>query len=104
MLRRDDAFAADYARFDVDRYRDLVHEMAETLFDRDTVPGAPADLLATRAIPALVVPGDDANHATSAARYLAEQLPRAEYWDAPPPEQTHETAPARVLEFLLAQQ
>ena len=104
VLRRDDAFAADYARFDVDRYRNLVHEMAETLFDRDTVPGAPADLLATRAIPALVVPGDDANHATSAARYLAEQLPRAEYWDALPPEQTHETAPARVLEFLLAQQ
>jgi pimeloyl-ACP methyl ester carboxylesterase len=104
VLRRDDAFAAEYSRFDVARYGELLRETAQSLFDRDTVPGAPAELLAALEVPALVVPGDDANHATSAAVYLAECLPRAEYWDALPPEQTAETAPARVLEFLSAQQ
>jgi hypothetical protein len=51
-------------------------------------------------IPALVVPGRDAAHATSAARYLEECLPRAEYWDVPVAGQTEATTPVRVLEFL----
>ena len=51
---------------------------------------------------ALVVPGRDASHATSAARYLEECLPRAHYWDAPVADQTEATAPARLLEFLNA--
>jgi hypothetical protein len=51
-------------------------------------------------IPAFIVPGRDASHATSAARYLEECLPRAEYWDVPVAEQTEETVPARTLEFL----
>jgi hypothetical protein len=50
-------------------------------------------------VPALVVPGRDASHATSAARYLEECLD-AEYWDVPPEQQTAETAPARLLAFL----
>ncbi len=100
VLRTDEAFAAEYAAQDVARYRELVGEMAETLFDRDTVPGAPPELLRRLELPALVVPGDDANHATSAAVYLAEHLPQAEYWDVPPDEQTAETAPRRILEFL----
>ena len=53
-------------------------------------------------IPALVVPGRDASHATSAARYLEECLPRAEYWDATVAEQTAVSAPARLLQFLAA--
>jgi hypothetical protein len=51
-------------------------------------------------IPALIVPGRDAAHATSAARYLEECLPGAEYWDAPVATQTEETAPRRIIEFL----
>ena len=47
-----------------------------------------------------MVPGKDESHATSAARYLEECLPRSEYWDAPVAEQTHETAPARLIQFL----
>jgi pimeloyl-ACP methyl ester carboxylesterase len=100
VLRRDGAFADRYAAFDASDYRALVHEMAEELFDRETVPGAPAELLARRDTPALVVPGNDANHATSAALYLAECLPRAEYWDVMPEGQSEETAPERILEFL----
>jgi hypothetical protein len=51
-------------------------------------------------IPALIVPGNDPAHATSAARYLEECLANTEYWDVQPSGQTAETAPARVLEFL----
>jgi pimeloyl-ACP methyl ester carboxylesterase len=100
VIRTDAAFAAEYAGSDPDRYRNLVDEMARTLFDRDTVPGAEPEELMELQIPALVVPGQDANHATSAARYLEECLPRSEYWDVPVHEQTEANAPVRVLGFL----
>ena len=38
--------------------------------------------------------------AASAARYLEECLPRAEYWDVPVAEQTEAVAPLRIMEFL----
>lgn len=100
VLRLDPGFAEDYARQDPAAYRSLVTEMAARLFDRDTVPGPHPEQLMALELPALVVPGRDPSHATSAARYLEECLPRSEYWDALPEEQTAETAPARVLEFL----
>ena len=100
VIKSDPAFAHSFAGLNVDRYRQLVSDMARTLFDRDTAPGAePEDLLRSD-IPALVVPGQDASHATSAARYLEECLPRAQYWDVPAALQTELNAPARVLEFL----
>ncbi len=100
VIRIDHAFAEAYAQRDVKRYRTLVSEMARTLFDRDTVPGAEPEDLMQLAIPALVVPGQDASHATSAARYLEECLSQSDYWDVPVDEQTEESAPARVLQFL----
>ena len=100
VLRTDAAFAEEFAAQDVDAYRVIVRETGATLFDRDTVPGAPADVLADIPFPALVVPGNDANHATAAAQYLAEHLPGAEYWDVMPDEQTPENAPQRVAQFL----
>lgn len=100
VLRRDADFAAEYAAYDAGEYRTLVQETAATLFDRDTVPGAPEDVLREIAFPALVVPGNDANHATSAAEHLAEHLPNAEYWEVMPDGQTAENAPQRVAEFL----
>jgi pimeloyl-ACP methyl ester carboxylesterase len=100
VLRLDDAFAEAYAGQDPARYRVLLAALARTLFDRDTVPGPEPEDLMRCAVPALVVPGQDASHATSAARYLEECLPAARYWDAPVAEQTETTAPARVLEFL----
>ena len=100
VIARDRAFAESYARRPVDAYRAIVAGMARTLFDRDTAPGAePEDLLALD-VPTLVVPGNDASHATSAARYLEECLPAARYWDVPVTGQTEATAPARLLEFL----
>jgi pimeloyl-ACP methyl ester carboxylesterase len=100
LLRADGAFAERYAATGPERYAALVEGMARLLFDRDTVPGPePEDLLALD-VPALVVPGQDTSHAPSAARYLQECLPLAEYWDVPVAEQTEVSAPARVLEFL----
>ena len=100
VIKHDRAFADAYAKQNVDQYKLIVAGMARGLFDRDTAPGAEPEDLMRLDIPALVIPGRDASHATSAARYLEECLPRAEYWDVPVAEQTEETVPARLLEFL----
>lgn len=100
VLRRDTGFAAGYAALDPDRYAVTVTGMARLLFDRDTVPGAEPEDMMLLDTPALIVPGQDSSHATSAARFLHECLPRAQYWDVPVAEQTAENAPGRVLEFL----
>ena len=100
VIRHDRAFAQAYAVQDAERYRLIVAGMARTLIDRDTAPGAEPEDLLRLDIPALIVPGRDAAHATSAARYLEECLPRADYWDVPVAEQTEATAPARIVAFL----
>ncbi|HET6264146.1 MAG TPA: alpha/beta hydrolase [Usitatibacter sp.] len=100
VIRRDPAFAERYARLDCAGYLETLGAMADALLDRDTAPGAEPEELMQLDIPAWIVPGKDESHATSAARYLEECLPRAEYWDAPPAEQTGETAPPRLLDFL----
>ena len=100
VIRNDRAFAETFARQNFDRYKMIIAGMARTLFDRDTAPGAEPEDLLRLDIPALVVPGRDTSHATSAARYLEECLPKSEYWDALPDAQTAETVPARLLEFL----
>ncbi|MFL5919437.1 MAG: alpha/beta fold hydrolase [Gaiellaceae bacterium] len=100
VIRTDAEFADEYARWDAERYRVIVADMAATLFDRDTVAGAEAEQLLQLGLPALVVPGDDENHAVSAARYLHECLSGSEYWDVPPDAQGEENAPPRILQFL----
>jgi len=100
VIKSDRAFAEAYSKLDVEEYKKLVTDMCGGLFDRDTSPGAEPEDLLSLDIPALVVPGRDASHATSAARYLEECLPKAEYWDALPDSQTEETAPTRLLDFL----
>jgi pimeloyl-ACP methyl ester carboxylesterase len=100
VIKHDRAFADSYAKQDADRYKLIVAGMARSLFDRDTAPGAEPEDLLRLDIPALVVPGRDAAHATSAARYVEECLPRAEYWDVPVAEQTEEPTSARFLKFL----
>jgi pimeloyl-ACP methyl ester carboxylesterase len=100
VLKHDAAFIAAYLGQNLDHYKLIVAGMARTLLDRDTAPGAePEDLLRLN-IPTLVVPGRDASHATSAARYLEECIPGAEYWDVAPAEQSEANSPPRLLEFL----
>jgi hypothetical protein len=100
VIRTDPAFARTFAAQDPAGYLTLVSGLARTLFDRDTVPGPEPEDLFILKFPALIVPGQDGSHAPSAARYLQECLPAAQYWDVPVAEQTADTAPQRVLDFL----
>jgi pimeloyl-ACP methyl ester carboxylesterase len=100
VIKHDRAFAESYAMQNVDAYKLIVAGMARTLFDRDTAPGAEPEDLLRLDCPALIIPGRDASHATSAARYLEECVPRAEYWDVPVAGQTEETTPGRIMKFL----
>jgi pimeloyl-ACP methyl ester carboxylesterase len=100
VIRQDRAFAESYARQNVEKYKLIVASMGRTLFDRDTAPGAEPEDLLRLDIPTLIVPGRDSSHATSAARYLEECIPGAEYWDMPPSGQTEDNAPALLLDFL----
>jgi len=100
VIKRDPEFARAYVRQDLDQYKAIVSDMALALLDRDTSPGAEAEALLQMDIPALVIPGHDESHATSAARYLEECLPRSEYWDVPIAAQTEDASSARILEFM----
>lgn len=100
VLRSDDAFAEHYAATDPARYATIVSGTSRLLFDRDTVPALEPEDLSVLDVPALVVPGEDASHTRSAARFLQECLPHAEYWDAPVAAQTPSASQERVLDFL----
>lgn len=100
VLRRDPKFAKTYCDFDLEHYKLIVAGISRNLLDRDTAPGAePEDLLRLN-IPTLIVPGQDAAHATSAARYIEECSANAEYWDLAPADQLESNAPATILDFL----
>lgn len=98
VLRHDREFAASFAK--TKNYEQIVEKMCRNLFDRDTSPGAEPEDLMKLQVPAIVIPGKDESHATSAARYLEECLPKSQYWDVPPDGQTEATATARLLQFL----
>jgi pimeloyl-ACP methyl ester carboxylesterase len=100
VIKRDQAFAQQYSKLKVDEYKRAVEGMCRALIDRDTAPGAEPEDLLKLDIPALIVPGRDESHATSAARYLEECLQHPQYWDVLPDAQTESTAPPRLLEFL----
>lgn len=102
VLRSDPAFAAAFTAMDAERYKLAVVATQRALLDRDTAPGAEPEELLSLDVPALIVPGKDNSHATSAARYLEECLAGSEYWDLLPAEQTEANVPARLLQFLNA--
>jgi pimeloyl-ACP methyl ester carboxylesterase len=100
VIKADPAFAARFAAQSVDTYKLIVAATVRTMFDRDSAPGAEPEDLMRLDIPAFIVPGRDASHATSAARYLEECLPKSEYWDVPVAGQTEEPTNTRLGEFL----
>lgn len=100
VIKHDAAFADRYRALDPGEYTQMVASLRHTLFDRDTAPGAEPEDLMRLDIAALIVPGHDASHATSAARYLEECLARADYWDVAVDDQTETAVPARLLSFL----
>jgi pimeloyl-ACP methyl ester carboxylesterase len=100
VIRHDRAFADAFAKQDAGQYLAIVEAMKRALFDRDTAPGAEPEDLMRLDTPALIIPGQDASHATSAARYLQECLPKSQYWDVPVAQQTEAATSARILDFL----
>jgi pimeloyl-ACP methyl ester carboxylesterase len=100
VIKRDASFARAFAAQDAEDYKRIIQGMARGLLDRDTAPGAEPEDLMGLSVPAWIVPGRDESHATSAARYLEECIPGAEYWDVPPAEQTEDSANPKLIEFL----
>lgn len=99
LIARDAQFAERFAAADFQKYLGMIVTSGRTLFDRDTAPGAePEEVLGIKA-PALIIPGDDPSHATSGAHYLRELLPRADFWNVMPPEQTTQKVCDRVLDY-----
>ena len=99
LIASDGAFADRFAAQDLERYLGIIITTGRGLFDRDTAPGAePEQVLGVKA-PSLIIPGDDPSHATSGAHYLRELLPKADFWNVLPPEQTTQTVCERILEF-----
>jgi len=100
VLQTDDRFAVDYAGLDVEAYKLVIAQMARTLLDRDSAPGAEPEQLLRLNVPSLIIPGADESHATSAARYLEECLPGSSFWDTPVGAQTPNTTVPKVVDFL----
>lgn len=99
LIARDGAFADHFAAQDLERYLAMIITSGRSLFDRDTAPGAePEEVLGVKAL-SLIIPGDDPSHATSGAHYLRELLPKADFWNVMPPEQTTQKVCDRILEF-----
>lgn len=104
VLRRDAAFRESFLAQDPDHYRLIIQSLPRTLIDRDSMPGFEPEDLMRLDIPTLIIPGRDNAHSLSAARFIEECSRNAEFWDVTPDEQTEETAPARILDFLKRQQ
>jgi pimeloyl-ACP methyl ester carboxylesterase len=101
-LASDAEFAADYGRHDVARYLEIVAAGRDAMF-ADTMPsGATGAALMRIGTPAVILPGADASHATSAAWALKELMPSAELWDVLPPHQNADNVLARLLSFTAA--
>jgi pimeloyl-ACP methyl ester carboxylesterase len=96
----DEQFAKDFAEIDPDRYLAIVALMGQTLFDRDTATGAAPEEIMSLKVPSVIIPGADAAHATSAARYLQECLANSVYHDVPATEQTPNMVRQWILAFL----
>ena len=98
----DDCFAAGFAGQDQARYLAMVALMGRALFDRDTATGPePIELMALK-VPSVIIPGADASHATSAARYLQECLEGSVYHDVAVEQQTPDAIRRWIIEFMEA--
>ena len=87
-LASDADFASSYAKQPLDAYIATVEAGRDAMFN-DTMPsGATGDELMAMDVPALILPGADASHATSAAWALRELMPKAGFWNVLPPDQT----------------
>jgi len=95
----DPAFTADYVKHDVAGYIRICEQSRDALYG-DTMPsGATGEELMNIRLPALILPGADASHATSAAWAMKELMPNAEFWKVLPPYQNGANTLTALLDF-----
>src|SRR5262245_256679 len=95
----DAAFAERFVKQDVDSYLATVAQSRDAMFGDTFVSGPPPQEIMAIDVASSIWPGDDASHSTSSAQQLRELMPRMEYWDLHPNEQTHETMLERIVAF-----
>jgi pimeloyl-ACP methyl ester carboxylesterase len=96
----DREFAAQFVQQDVARYLEICAQSRDALYG-DTMPsGATGGELMTIQVPALILPGADASHATSAAWAMKELMPNAEFWNVLPPHQNGANVHAAIMDFV----
>jgi pimeloyl-ACP methyl ester carboxylesterase len=99
----DPAFTAAYVKHDVSQYLALCEQSRDALYG-DTMPsGATGEELLNVKTPALILPGADASHATSAAWAMKELMPNAEFWNDLPSHQNGGNVRAAILDFAAKQ-
>ena len=104
VLAQDVGFAASYVKQDLEPYLAVVAHSRDVLFD-DTMPsGASGEQLMALKMPAFVMAGDDASHATSAAHALRELIPGASMSALMPPQQNAASVGAWIRESVAAAQ
>jgi pimeloyl-ACP methyl ester carboxylesterase len=95
----DPGFAAQFVQQDLVQYLETCARSRDALFN-DTMPsGASGAELMQIEIPALIMSGNDASHAVSAAWALKELMPQATLWEALPPHQNGVNTLEQVLDF-----
>src|SRR5690349_455442 len=95
----DPVFAERFVKQDLDSYVETVVASRDTLFPDTFVSGPRPEELMALDVASTIWPGDDASHSTSGAQQLRELLPRMEYWDLHPSQQTHQNMLERILAF-----
>lgn len=99
----DPEFAAAYVKHDVAKYLEICAHSRDALYG-DTMPsGATGAELMNIKTPALILPGADASHATSAAWAMKELMPNAEFWNVLPPHQNGANVLACLLDYVARQ-
>jgi pimeloyl-ACP methyl ester carboxylesterase len=98
-LANDPSFAENFVKQDRDSYLDIVARSRDAMFPDTFVSGPPPDELMEIDTAASIWPGDDASHSTSSAHQLRELMPRMEFWDVHPSQQTAENMLERILAF-----
>ena len=98
-IANDAAFAARFVKQDLDAYLSILAQSRDAMFPDTFVSGPRPEVLMSIDTPASIWPGDDASHSTSSAQQLRELMPRMEYWDLHPSEQTAENMLERLVAF-----
>jgi pimeloyl-ACP methyl ester carboxylesterase len=102
VIASSDSFAQFFVNQNFDRYLKVVAQCRDNLFDDATPSGVTNKQLMAMRMPAYVMPGDDALHATSAAHVLRELMPFAKLSRLTPRQQSAASLGAWVLESAAA--